>query len=226
MIQRTILFFLLASVFFATACNNINNNTASSNRTNTSATEPPYTQGVKPQPDAEVAVIEMEDPAHGRLVIELYSNVAPKAVARFKELAQEGFYNGVSFHRISPGLGIAQAGDPLSKDNDPMNDGTGNSDKPNVPAEFSDIPFERGIVGAARRGAGGGMTEQQSWNTANAQFFIMTKRQPAFDRRYTVFGKIIEGMNNVDVIVGEPTAQGSERPSENVKIKSVTIQTR
>ena len=98
--------------------------------------------------DAEVAVIEMENPAYGKIVIELYPNIAPKMVERFKQLIKEGFYNGTTFHRIDPKLGIIQGGDPLSKDNNPDNDGTGDSPYPNVPGEYSDIPFERGIVGA------------------------------------------------------------------------------
>jgi hypothetical protein len=123
-------------------------------------------KGVAPIPDNEVAIIEMENPAaYGKIKIELYSNIAPKMVARFKELAREGFYNGVTFHRVNQS--VIQAGDPLSKDSDPTNDGTGGSDKPNVPAEFSDIPYETGIVGAARG---------QANNTANSQFFITRSR--------------------------------------------------
>ena len=99
-------------------------------------------------PITEIAVIEMEQPAFGTIKMELYSNIAPKMVAQFKELAKEGFYNGLTFHRINQS--VIQGGDPNSKDNDPDNDGTGSSDKQNVPAEFSDIPFDTGIVGAAR----------------------------------------------------------------------------
>ena len=94
--------------------------------------------GVTPIADNEIAVIEMENSAaYGTIKIELYSNIAPKMVARFKELANEGFYNGITFHRINQS--VIQSGDPLSKDDDPTNDGTGSSDKPNVQAEFSDI---------------------------------------------------------------------------------------
>src|SRR5882762_1434520 len=114
------------------------------------ALEAKVTKGVKPQPDQEVAVIETAN--FGTIVIELYPNLAPKMVGRFKQLIDEGFYNGTTFHRIDPALGIIQGGDPLSKDNDPANDGTGDSKYPNVPGEFSDIPYERGTVGAARKG--------------------------------------------------------------------------
>jgi cyclophilin family peptidyl-prolyl cis-trans isomerase len=187
---------------------------------------PNLKKGVKPEPDAEVAVIEMENPGYGRIVVELYPNLAPQMVARFKQLIKEGFYNGTTFHRIDPELGIIQGGDPLSKDSNPANDGTGDSPLPNVPGEFSDIPYERGTLGAARKGGGGGMTEEQAYNTANCQFFITLKRQPAFDKRYTVFGKVIEGLNNAEVIMGAPTQEGAERPADPIIIKSITLQPR
>ncbi len=200
--------------------------TITSKDSDAGATQPNVTKGVKPVADTEVAVIEAENPAYGRMVIELYPNIAPKMVERFKQLAREGFYNGTAFHRINADAGIVQGGDPLSKDNEPENDGTGSSPYPNVTAEFSDVLYERGIVGAARRGPGGGLTEQQAWDTANCQFYITLKRQPAFDERYTVFGRVIEGLNNADVIVRAPTAAGGENPSSKIVIKSITLQPR
>jgi cyclophilin family peptidyl-prolyl cis-trans isomerase len=173
--------------------------------------------GVKPEADAEVAVIETENPAYGKIVIELYPNIAPNMVARFKQLIREGFYNGTAFHRIDPELGIIQGGDPLSKDDIPDNDGTGSSPYPNLPAEFSDVPYERGIVGAARAA---------SPDSANSQFYITLKRVPHFDRSYTVFGRVIEGINNADVIAGAPVAPGTERPADRIVIKSITLQPR
>ena len=80
-------------------------------------TQPEVKKGVAPVADSEIAVIEMEEPAFGTIKIELYSNIAPKAVARFKELAKEGFFNGTTFHRINDS--VIQGGDPLSKDADP-----------------------------------------------------------------------------------------------------------
>jgi cyclophilin family peptidyl-prolyl cis-trans isomerase len=181
-------------------------------------------KGVKPEPDPQVAVL---DTGFGRIVIELYPNIAPEMVKRYKQLIQEGFYNGTTFHRINPELGIIQGGDPLSKDADPRNDGTGNSPYPNVPAEFSDIPYDRGIVGAARQGGGMGMSEDQAKNTANCQFFITLKRVPDFDKRYTVFGRVIQGLGDVaDIIAGAPTEAGNERPADNIVIKSATLQPR
>ncbi|HEX8733992.1 MAG TPA: peptidylprolyl isomerase [Pyrinomonadaceae bacterium] len=168
-------------------------------------------KGVAPVADTEVAVIEMENPAFRTITIELYSNIAPEAVKRFKELAREGVYNGTTFHRVNQS--VIQGGDPNSKDSDPGNDGIGKSDKPNVKAEFSDIPYDAGIVGAARG---------QDVDSANSQFFITLKREQGFDNNYTVFGKVIDGMNNVRTIAGVP--RNGERPMDDVKIKSVTIQ--
>jgi cyclophilin family peptidyl-prolyl cis-trans isomerase len=188
-------------------------------------------RGVKPTADAEVAVIDTAD--YGTIVIELYPNLAPQMVARFKQLAQEGFYNGTTFHRVNSESGLVQGGDPLSKDNDPMNDGTGDSSYPNVPGEFSDVPFERGSLGAARRGATpeevagpGSLTEEQARDTANCQFFITTKAAPEFDGEYTLFGKVIAGMTNVDVIAGAPVIEETEHPAEKIVIKSITLQPR
>ena len=166
---------------------------------------------VKPIADNEVAIIEMEQPVYGKFTIELYSNIAPEMVKRFKELAKEGVYNGTIFHRVN--TAVVQGGDPLSKDDKPENDGTGKSNKPDVPAEFSDIFYDTGIVGAAR---------SQSVNSQNSQFFITLTRTKDFDEKYTIFGKVIEGMNNVRTIAGAP--RDGERPLEPIKIKSVTIQ--
>ena len=170
-------------------------------------------KGVTPIADNEVAVIEMENAAaYGTIKIELYSNIAPKAVEQFKALAREKVYDGTNFHRIN--ASVIQGGDPLSKDPDPTNDGTGKSDKPNVPAEFSDIPYDTGIVGSAR---------SQDVNSANSQFFITLKREAAFDNKYTIFGKVIEGMNNVRTISGVQPKEG-ERPVEPVRIKTIRIE--
>jgi len=174
--------------------------------------KPPFTKEAKPAPDAEVAVIEMENAVYGRVVIELYPNIAPKMVERFKQLIKEGAYDGTAFHRINET--VVQGGDPLSKTNDPKV-GSGKSGKPNVPAEFSDIPYETGIVGAARLG--------NDINSQDCQFFIMLRREAQFDKSYTVFGKVIDGMSNVRIIAGVKPKEG-ERPLEPVRIKTVTLQ--
>lgn len=167
--------------------------------------------GIAPIADAEVAVIEMAEPGYGKMKIELYSNIAPQMVERFKTLAKEGVYNGTTFHRVS-GV-VIQGGDPKSKDDNTADDGTGGSDKPDLPAEFSDVPFDRGTVGAART------TDP---NTANSQFYITLQRYPSWDKNYTVFGKVIEGMNNASTISGVP--KNGERPLDKIVIKSITIQ--
>jgi cyclophilin family peptidyl-prolyl cis-trans isomerase len=201
-----ILFISLAVTLFFTGCDG---NTANSNKN----ASPVIKRGVAPVADNEIAVIALENAsAYGTIKIELYSNIAPKMVERFKELAREGVYNGTTFHRINQS--VIQGGDPLSKDDNPANDGTGGSNKPNVDAEFSDIPYDAGIVGAARSSA---------FNSANSQFFITLKREPGFDNKYTIFGKVVEGMNNVRTISGVQPKEG-ERPVEAVRIKSITIQ--
>ena len=171
-------------------------------------------KGVAPVADGEIAVIEMETPAYGSVKIELYSNIAPLAVARFKELAREGFYDGIAFHRINQS--VIQAGDANTKPGAvPAAPGReGGSSKPNVKAEFSDVPYESGTLGAARLG--------NDINSANSQFFITIKREQAFDNKYTVFGKVIEGMNNVQTISGVP--KEGEKPVEPVRIKTIRIE--
>ncbi|MGB8508185.1 MAG: peptidylprolyl isomerase [Pyrinomonadaceae bacterium] len=171
-------------------------------------------KGVKPVADAEAAVIETD---LGQIVIELYPNIAPQMVERYKKLVGEGFYNGTTFHRINPSTGVVQGGDPNSKDDNPANDGMGSSSYPNVPAEFSDVPFERGIVGAARAA---------DLDSANCQFYITTRRVSQWDGHYTVFGKVIKGMDNADIISTAPTRAGSENPDPKIVIKSITLQPR
>lgn len=187
-------------------------------------------KGIKPRPDEQVAVIETAD--YGNIVIELYSNIAPQMVERFKKLIQEGFYDGTTFHRINAASGLIQGGDPLSKDDNPENDGTGDSPYPNVPGEFSDIPFDRGAVGAARKGttpefAGrAAVTEEQARDTANCQFFIMLEAAPQFDEDYTVFGQVIDGITNAEIIMRAPVEEETERPADRIVVKKITLQPR
>jgi peptidylprolyl isomerase len=130
----------------------------------------------------------------GRVAIQLRPDVAPNHVARVKELARKGFYNGLTFHRVIEGF-MAQGGDPKG-------DGTGGSALPNVNAEFNGLPHVRGAVSAAR-------TEQP--NTANSQFFIMLSPHLTLDGQYTVFGRVIGGMQYVDAVArGEPPANPSK----------------
>jgi len=209
-------FALFSLIFLAfSACNDSNSNKPANKPANTSAAPSTVKTGVKPTADSEVAVIETAD--YGRIVIELYPNLAPKQVERFKKLISEKFYDGTAIHRIDPNLGIIQGGDPVTKTGQKSLWGTGNSPYPNVPAEFNDIPYDRGTLGAART---------NDINGANCQWFITLKRQPAFDNKYTVFGKVIDGLKNAEVIMTAPTEEGSERPADKVVIKSVTLQPR
>ncbi len=119
----------------------------------------------------------------GRVVIEMLPEAAPKHVARIKELAREGFYDGIVFHRVIDGF-MAQTGDPTGT-------GTGGSPKGKLPAEFSKLPFERGTVGMART---------PDPNSASSQFFIMFAPAPHLNGQYTVWGRVVEGMDLVDKI--------------------------
>ncbi len=119
----------------------------------------------------------------GRVVIALRPDLAPKHVAQIKKLVRKGFYNGLTFHRVISGF-MAQTGDPKG-------DGTGGSDLPNIPAEFSKAPFKRGAVGAARTG---------DPNSANSQFFICFEDASHLNGQYTLFGQVVEGMEFVDRI--------------------------
>ena len=203
--KAKLLVFLTVAVFFSISCGG----SAPARNAKTG-----LATNVKPVADAEVAVIEMENAsAYGTITLELYSNVAPKTVAQFKALAKEGVYNGTTFHRIN--ASVIQGGDPNSKDEDPNNDGMGKSNKPNIPAEFSDIPYDTGILGAARG---------PDINSANSQFFITLKREPGFDKNYTIFGKVIDGMNNVRTISAVSPKMG-ERPVDSIRIKSITFKT-
>ena len=137
-------------------------------------------------------ILKLKD---GDVKIELFPDVAPKHVARIKTLANEGKYNHVVFHRVIDGF-MAQTGDV--KFGNSTNDkydlaraGTGGSDLPDLKAEFSDIPHERGTLSMAR---------SSDPNSANSQFFICFKASPSLDRQYTVFGKVVQGMEFVDLI--------------------------
>jgi len=215
-VKKTIAIFIcLLPALLSIGCNQTNSNAPAEKPANSSSTTGEVKSGIKPTPDSQVAVIETAD--YGRIVIELYPNVAPKHVERFKKLITEKFYDGTAIHRIDPNLGIIQGGDPVTKTGNKSLWGTGNSPYPNVPAEFNDIPYDRGTLGAARTG---------DINGANCQWFITLKRQPAFDKKYTVFGKVIDGLKTAEVIMMAPTEEGSERPADKVVIKSVTLQPR
>jgi peptidylprolyl isomerase len=129
------------------------------------------------------------DTKYGRVVIKLRPDIAPQHAERLKLLAREKFYDNAPFHRVIAGF-MAQTGDGQ------RGDGTGGSKYPNLPAEFSNVPFKRGIVGMARA---------QSPNSANSQFFIMYADGSFLNGQYTVIGEVVSGMDAVDKIKkGEP----------------------
>jgi peptidylprolyl isomerase len=141
-------------------------------------------------------LIELKD---GTVAIELLADVAPQHCARMKELARAGEYDNVVFHRVIDGF-MAQTGDVQHGDFvegfDLRRAGTGGSDKPDVPAEFSKLPHDRGSIGAAR---------SQSPDSANSQFFISFSDNAFLNGQYTVYGRVISGMEHVDAIArGEP----------------------
>ncbi|WP_159005985.1 peptidylprolyl isomerase [Bradyrhizobium sp. S69] len=140
------------------------------------------------------------DTTKGRVVIKLRADLAPKHAERIKLLARDGYYNNVPFHRVIEGF-MAQTGDGKNFN------GTGGSKYPNLPSEFSSVPFKRGIVGMART---------SDPNSANSQFFIMFNDGPSLNGQYTVIGEVVAGMDVVDKLKrGEPVAD----PDKMVKVQ-------
>lgn len=161
---------------------------------------------------------------YGRIVFEFFPEKAPNHVKNFIELSKNGFYNGTKFHRIIPGFMI-QGGDPNTKDKDPSTWGTGGNYGPDgkeitLKAEFNDIHHERGILSMARA---------MDPDSASSQFFICVAEAGFLDRKYTAFGKVIEGMDVVDRIVNaergpkSPSDPEGSRPKKPVSIKKAYV---
>ena len=140
----------------------------------------------------DIMIMKLKD---GDVIIELFDEIAPEHVKRFKLLANEKKYDGVVFHRVIVGFmaqtGDVQFGNPNLESFDLQLAGTGGSEYPNLKAEFSDIPHEKGTLSMAR---------SNDPNSANSQFFICLESAPHLDRNYSVFGKVIKGMEFVDLI--------------------------
>ena len=153
---------------------------------------------------------------YGNVEIELYPDKAPNHVKRFKDLAESGKYNGVVFHRVIDGF-MAQTGDvKFGNSNSPDFNismaGTGGSDLPNLKAEFTDVAHTRGILSAARS------TDPDS---ANSQFFICLESAPHLDRQYSAFGKVLKGMEFIDMIKkGDPNSGSVPNPDKIISLKS------
>jgi cyclophilin family peptidyl-prolyl cis-trans isomerase len=159
-------------------------------------------------------ILKLKD---GDVKIELFPDVAPKHVERIKTLANEGKYNNVVFHRVIDGF-MAQTGDvkfgnSSSDTFDLRRAGTGSSNLPDLKQEFSDIPHEKGTLSMAR---------SSDPNSGNSQFFICFESAPHLDRNYTVFGKVIEGMEHVDKIKKGDSSTGSVvEPDKIINFKSL-----
>ncbi len=159
-------------------------------------------------------ILKLKD---GDVKIELFPDVAPKHVERIKTLANEGKYNNVVFHRVIDGFmaqtGDVQFGNSSSDTFDLRRAGTGSSNLPDLKQEFSDIPHEKGTLSMAR---------SSDPNSANSQFFICLESAPHLDRNYTVFGKVIEGMEHVDKIKKGDSSTGSVvEPDKIINFKSL-----
>ncbi|MDA7831176.1 peptidylprolyl isomerase [Candidatus Pelagibacter sp.] len=163
--------------------------------------------------EENIMILKLKD---GDIKIELFSDVAPNHVERIKQLAKDGKYDGVVFHRVIDGFmaqtGDVQFGNSSNDQFDLKRAGMGGSDLPDLKEEFSDLPHERGTLSMAR---------SQDPNSANSQFFICFKEASFLDRQYTVFGKVIEGMDLVDKIKrGDESNNGSvSNPDKIISFK-------
>jgi len=148
------------------------------------------------------------DTTKGRIVIKLRTDLAPQHAERLKQLARDGFYNNVPFHRVMDGF-MAQTGDGQN------GNGTGGSKYPNLKQEFSKVHFARGIVGMARRG--------DSVDSANSQFFIMFTDAPSLDGQYTVIGEVVQGMDVVDKLKKASAGSASGTVTDPDKMVKVQV---
>jgi len=165
--------------------------------------------------EENIMILKLKD---GDVKIELFPDVAPNHVERIKKLANNGEYDNVVFHRVIEGFmaqtGDVQFGNSSNENYDLRRVGTGGSSLPDLKSEFNDVPHDRGVLSMAR---------SQDPNSANSQFFICFKPAPFLDRQYTVFGKVIEGMEFVDKIkMGDSNQNGSvEDPDKILSFKSL-----
>ena len=158
--------------------------------------------------ESDVMILKLKD---GDVKIELFDDIAPNHVKRFKQLSKEKKYDGVVFHRVIDGFmaqtGDVQFGNSSSDTYDIQRAGTGGSNYPDLKAEFSDLPHERGTLSMAR---------SSDPDSANSQFFICFKASPFLDRQYSVFGKVIKGMEFVDLIKRGEGSNGEVRNPDKI----------
>ena len=168
--------------------------------------------------DEKYAIIET---GKGKMIVKFFPDIAPKHVESFKALIEQDYFNGTTFHRVIPGF-VIQGGDPNSKDDDRSNDGMGghagkyfgigdenNPETWTVPAEFNEKPHKRGILSMAR---------SQNPDSGGSQFFICVADARFLDNQYTVFGKVISGMDVVDAIVSVPR-DPRDNPDDRIEMK-------
>ncbi|MBL8845438.1 MAG: peptidylprolyl isomerase [Hyphomicrobium zavarzinii] len=185
---------LMALAFVMTACSGNSSQIQVVDKTQPATAGSMVTTGAVAADPSNTLIMELKT---GKVTIRLRPDLAPKHVERIKQLTAQGFYNGLKFHRVIPGF-MAQTGDPQGT-------GAGGSNLPDLPAEFTPTPFERGTLGAART---------SDPNSANSQFFICFTYAPHLNGQYTVFGQVVDGMQFVDQI-----AKGEPPPKPDVIVK-------
>ena len=207
-LKHSILSLVIFISLFAFGCD-ANNTTSSGSSSSAPGVKkaPPIP---KVQPGEEIVVIETD---FGKVKIQLFPDVAPRHVENFKKLINEGFYNGLAFHRAVPNL-IVQGGDPNTRDKDRSTWGMGDESLPKVNAEFSDRPFVKGTLGAARA---------SDPNSASTQFFLCVEPFPQWDGQYTNFGQVIEGISNVQVMTMAPT-EADEKLKDKIVMRKVYLE--
>ena len=167
---------------------------------------PALAQSLPANVDKQNAIVI--DTTKGRIVIALRSDIAPQHAERIKQLARDGFYNNVPFHRVMDGF-MAQTGDGQN------GNGTGGSKYPNLKQEFSNLPFKRGTVGMARRG--------DSVDSANSQFFICFAEASSLNGQYTVIGDVVQGMDVVDKLKKAPPGSPGGAVTDPDKMVKVQV---
>ena len=185
---------LMALAFVMTACSGNSSQIQVVDKTQPATAGSMVTTGAVAADPSNTLIMELKT---GKVTIRLRPDLAPKHVERIKQRTAQGFYNGLKFHRVIPGF-MAQTGDPQGT-------GAGGSNLPDLPAEFTPTPFERGTLGAART---------SDPNSANSQFFICFTYAPHLNGQYTVFGQVVDGMQFVDQI-----AKGEPPPKPDVIVK-------